>query len=151
MRFPLIGALLLLLFSSSCVFGKEIPKLLFTVKRNYEPIANEKATLVLDWKEAVKRLPVLKTGIILVDWNFGKEVKAVLADTNKDGAPDQIIIDYIFPSNDPVFSFYMSPSSKKNEWAKDEHKGDPKFEITFLTSSGQKKVVKNWPDKIIES
>src|SRR6478609_10775594 len=126
MKPVLAASLLFLLLSSCCVLGKENPKLLFTVKRNYDPIANEKATLVIDWKEAVKRLPALKTGISLMDWNFGKEVKAILADTNKDGAPDQIIIDYTFPSNDPVFTFYFSPSTKKNELANSEYKSDPK-------------------------
>ena len=151
MKPALKGFLLVLILSSQSVFGKENPRLLFTVKRNYEPVANEKATLVLDWKEVVKRLPALKTGVTLVDWNFGKEVKTVFADTNKDGVPDQIIIDYIFPSNDPVFTFYISPSFKRNDWTKGEYKSDPKFEITFLTSSGQAKAIKNWPDKIIES
>src|SRR4051812_35426658 len=119
MKSALISSLPFLILSSFSVFSKEIPKLLFTVKRNYEPTANEKATLVLDWKEAIERLPALKPALILVDGNFGKEVNAVLADTNKDGVPDQIVIDYIFPSNDPVFTFYISPSLKKNEWTKE--------------------------------
>jgi len=149
-RLPKVAFLFFTLLINSA-YSKETSKLLFTVKRNGEPVANEKATLVLDWNEVIKRLPAAKTGITLTDWNFGKEVKAVFTDLNKDGVADQIIINYIFPSNDPVFTFYIQPSSIKNEWSKEEFKIDPKFEITFLTSSSQAKIVKNWPDKIIES
>ncbi len=133
------------------VFGKEVSRLLFTVKRNYEPMANEKAILVLDYNEMIHRLPSAKAGVTIVDSNFGKEVKAIYADHNKDGVADQIIINYVFPSSDPVFTFYIQPSPIENEWSKEEYERDPKFEITFLTSSVQARAVKNWPDKIIES
>ncbi len=139
---------LLIVFSAP---GKELSKLLFTVKRNDEPKANEKVTLVLDWREVIRRLPAAKTGITLTDWNFGKEVKAVLSDHNQDGVADQIIIHYVFPSNDPVFTFGLQPSPVNNEWVKEEFKSNPKFEITFLHSAALEKAVKNWPDKIIAS
>ncbi|GHN02320.1 family 88 glycosyl hydrolase [Cytophagales bacterium WSM2-2] len=136
---------------SSNSFAKGTDKLLFTVKRNYDPVANEKATLILDWNEVVKRLTGAKTGVTLMDWNFGREVKAFFADRNNDGITDELVMDYVFPSNDPVFTFYLQPSTTKNELAKGTAERNSKFEITFLTSSSQAKPVKNWPDKIIQS
>lgn len=143
--------LLFVILSSNRVLSEATPRLLFTIKRNYEAIANEKATLVLDWNEMIKRVPEAKTGIILTDWNFGKEVKAVYADSNKDDVPDQVIINYVFPSNDLIYTFCIQPSSAKNEWVKGEYEIDSKFEITFLISSTKVKPVKSWPDKIIGS
>ena len=150
-RLTRVAFLFFFVFVVHMAAGKELSKLLFTVKRNYEPIADEKATLVLDWKEVTMRLPEAKLGVTLIDWNFGKEIKAFFADNNKDGVADQIIINYTFPSNEPVFTFYIQPSTIKNEWVNESYKSDPKFEIVFLISSPQARMVKDWPDKIIIS
>lgn len=143
-------SLLLVAFFCSAVFAKSTDKLVVAVKRNYDPLPNEKAAIIIDWKEVIKRLPAAKSGVTITDGNFGKEAKAFFADHNGDGVVDNLIIDYIFISNEPIFTFYIYPTSKKNETVKLPDVNS-KLEITFLHSSSQAKAISNWPDKIIES
>jgi len=144
-----ITALIVTLFWSA-VSANDSEKLLVVVKRNYDPFPNEKATIVLNYNEVIKRLPGAKLGVAAREGNFGKEVKVLFADKNEDGVIDDLVIDYVFPSNEPIFTFYIRPSSEKNEITKGSEV-NPKFEIAFLTSSSQSKLITSWPDKIIES
>jgi len=147
--------LLWVLLTSTCFscLGNEKEKLLFVVKRNTASIsANEKVTLILDFKEVAMRLPgVAKKGLKVIDWNFGKELNATFVDRDQDEKADQIIIDYVFPSNDPVYTFYIQPTVTKNKFTSGTFNPDPRLEVTFLTSSDKAKPVTHWPDKIIES
>lgn len=148
---------LLFVFCLFSVLGFSAPaekeKLLFVIKRNAEPIpSTEKAKIVLDLKEAVKRLPALaKSGFTITDWNFGKTVPSQLNDSDRNGVADQIVFDFTFTSNDPVYTFFIQPSKEKPSLISSEININPHLEITYLTSSGKSKSVNSWPDKIIES
>ena len=154
MNFVRSSVFLFLLFISllSCSAAKA-DRLLFVVKRSYEHIpATEKAKLVMSLNEVSNRLPAIKKGgFVITDWNFGKTVSARLNDSNQDGKADQIVFDFTFASNDPVYTFFIEPSKSKVAMSSSEAIADPRFEITFLTSSAKSKPVSNWPDKIIES
>jgi unsaturated rhamnogalacturonyl hydrolase len=148
-RSVVFGALLILL-NLSCI-GKPVEKLLFVVNRNYKAItAGEKVKLILDFKEVTRRLPSITEGITVTDSNFGKEIPAFFADGNHDNKVDQIIIDYVFPSNEPVYSFFIQLSKSKNQLLTDSFQIDPRLEIIYLVSATGKKI-SSWPDVIIES
>ncbi len=145
--------LFLLCFSFFSYSAPKADKLLFVVKRNYENIpATEKAKLVLSFNEVSNRLPAInKGGFTITDWNFGKQVSAQLNDSNGDGKTDQIVFDFTFASNDPVYTFFIESSKAKVPMISASAIADTRFEITYLTSSAKSKPVSSWPDKIIES
>ena len=114
MRQILIAALLLI---TCCSPGADRPdRLLVTVKRNYNPIpkSNDPVLIAISWKDLIDHLPQLKDVMpIITDRNFGKELSGRTVDTNSDNIVDYLAFDYVFQSNEPVFSFLITAASSE--------------------------------------
>ncbi len=125
-----------LIFLVSCnknIAGDE--RLLITVKRNYTiPKKEEKVSVAIPWKEVVIKLPALKKYFpVVTDQNFGSEVPVKLVDTNGDKAPDYLVLDHTFYSNEPVFTFFIRSSSNKITVVSEAVNPGNRFEIAVLT------------------
>lgn len=141
-------AIIAVLTLSFSAFAQE--KGLFLITRNYRnrPVP-EKVTLVIDYKELQKHNSVPVSGDFdITDGNFGKRLTKKLVDTDSDNQPDAVVIDYVFASDEPVFSFATKPNDKQITLTTASVTPDTRLKITYLK---HKEEVANWPDKIIES
>lgn len=105
----------ILLLAGACA-GAEPDQLLVTVKRVYAPIPknNDKVTVAINWGELVARMPALKkSSAEVTDRNFGGNVPVKLIDTNNDKQPDYLVFEYTFQSNEPIFTFLITPGKGK--------------------------------------
>lgn len=150
--------LFILLISTCSAFAQD--KGLFLVTRNYRVrTAPEKVTIVLDSKQLQSH------GILqpqqelkdfdITDGNFGKRLTKRIVDTNGDGEIDGVVIDYVFESEEPVFSFAVKSNGKPASISKANASTDPRLVVTYLRSYEQLKKegkeITSWPDNIIES
>lgn len=105
-----------LLFAGACA-GAEPDQVLITVKRNYAPIPKDKdnVTITVDWKELLSRMPQLKKNSpVVTDHNFGGLIGGIkLVDTDNDNLTDYLVFEYTFQSNEPVFTFLITPGKDK--------------------------------------
>lgn len=147
---------LAILLTLSLQLHASVDKAMVVVTRNYKPrAAGEKAVIVFDWKRVSSKAPFIGKGFTLTDGNFGKPVSYRVLDNNGDKQPDQVAFDFVFASDEPVFSFSISTNDKLAETIDGKATSDSRLEITYLSSfkqwsaSGQS--ITNWPDKIIQS
>jgi unsaturated rhamnogalacturonyl hydrolase len=148
-----IGMLVGLLCIFSCQ-AKTIEEVHFIVQRNYNPRpASEETQIVLEWGELSSRLKGVK-GVSITELNFGKQISVQYIDSDKDGKPNQIVLNFIFNSNEPIFSFVATKTSAPRTLSATSIAMDSRLSVTFLMSSGEyleKNKITNWPDKIISS
>jgi len=134
--------LFIFLITASSAFAQD--KGMFIVTRDYRIRSfPEKTTIVLDWKALQ-----MQGDFDVTDNNFGKRLTKKIVDNNGDNQPDQVVIDYVFESNEQLYSFSVKPNSKLINFSAANTTADPRLKVTYLTS---KTDITNWPDKIIES
>lgn len=153
----LISRITLILLLSTSAFAQTAPadrreKGLFIVTRDYKirPFP-EAATIVLEWDQLKNHKTIPESGDFeITDSNFGKKLTKKVIDANADGEPDRVVIEYVFESDEPVFSFSVRPNGKAVSLSPTPATavGDTRLKVTYLTN---KQEVANWPDKIIES
>jgi unsaturated rhamnogalacturonyl hydrolase len=147
---------LILLGLAICPAKAAEGKTLIIITRNKQSRpAGEKARIVVDWKELYAKAPFVANGLALTDGNFGKPVSFKLLDNNKDGAIDQLLVDFIFSSDEPVFSLTVTPSGQLPAVQNGAEAVDPQVRVQVLMTSSHwlksGKGATNWADKIIES
>jgi unsaturated rhamnogalacturonyl hydrolase len=151
MRVIILGIFLFSLLSSCAVAQKSPDYSLVTVKRNYAvPKNTEEVQITISWAELLKHNSKLKSGFELWEGHFGKSLSYERV-THSDGK-EYLVIDYTFPSNEPVFTFYFKPSKSKLPTAVAKSldlRSD--FEISFLKPLGNQKFGKEMPNRIVES
>lgn len=128
----------------------------FIVQRLYSPrSASESVQLVIDWKDIAQRFKGYeKSGFVAEDLNFGKTYEVQVVDNNKDNTPEQLLIDYTFDSNEPIFAFVLSTNQEKSNYRNESVKVNEHLKITWLDSYetfSKAHSVPAWSDKIIES
>jgi len=121
----------------------------FVVTRNYRARPEkEKASIVLDWKQLQSHSTIPEKGDFdIIDNNFGIKVSKRIVDSDKDGAPDAVVIDHLFGSDEATYSFAVRANGQNLSVSEGNASPDPRLTITYL----KKIEVGNWPDKIIES
>jgi unsaturated rhamnogalacturonyl hydrolase len=80
--------------------------------------------------------------------NFGKKLTKRIVDIDNDNQPDKVVIEYVFASDEQLYSFSIKPNSQLIAFSSSNATVDPRLKITYLKSAAN---VANWPDKIIES
>lgn len=128
----------------------------FIVQRLYSSRpTNEKVQLIIEWSEIAARFGNdASTGFILEDLNTTQFVETQLVDQNHDQVPDQLLIDYTFASNEPVFAFTISRDDATPQYSDEQVVADARLKLTWLTSYEdfiKSNTVTSWSDKIIES
>lgn len=145
------------IISTSLCYGNGGGKLVFTVLRKNTPRPQqERAVIAIDWQEIMKRFPQARTLTFdVTDLNFGRKVNMYVADANNDGKPDNLVLNFDFTSNEPIYTFAITAGGTKVSTKAETVPANDKVEITFLTAypdavkKGNK--IASWPDKIIES
>jgi rhamnogalacturonyl hydrolase YesR len=134
--------LFIFLIAAGSAFGQD--KGMFIVTRDYRirPFP-EKATIVLDWKALQ-----MQGDFDVIGNNFGKKLAKKIVDNNGDRQPDQVVIDYVFESEEQQYSFSLKPNGKGISLSSSNATPDMRLKITYLGAGTD---VVNWPDKIIES
>ena len=97
-------------------FAADPGEVLITVTRNYSPIPkkDEAVTVAIDWNNLIQEMPALKnSSAVITDRNFGLEVPYLVVDVNADERADYLVFEYVFRSNEPIFSFLITSVSKK--------------------------------------
>lgn len=109
-----------LLVAFACARVEEPPiqsnRVLLAVHRDYRPLPkeNDSVSVAVPWDELANALPAVKqSGFSVTDQNFGKDVAYTMADSDGDGTVDHVVFDYIFVSNEPVFTFLVHLNDKK--------------------------------------
>lgn len=136
--------LIFLLFISCTAHAQD--KGLFLVTRDYRtrPFP-EKVTIVVDVKELIKHKSIPENADFdIYDGNFGKKLTKKITDK------DLVVIDYVFDSDEPIFSFSLKPNGKPVSLTSSNASADTRLKITYLSQSNNNNIT-NWPDKIIES
>jgi unsaturated rhamnogalacturonyl hydrolase len=134
--------LIILLFVTSTAFGQD--KGMFVISREYRNRTfPERVTIVVDWKKLQR-----DGDFDLTDGNFGKRVTKKVVDINSDGQADALVFDYVFESDEPLYSFSVKPNGKSIAFTTSNATADPRLKVIYLTN---KKDVVSWPDKIIAS
>lgn len=131
-------------------------KTLVIVTRNYAPRpASEKASIVIDYKSLLAKAPFISNGFSLTDGNFGRSVAYRLLDDDKNGTADQVVIDFTFTSDEPLFSFSVESTSDVGQIQMGHADPNPRLSVTCLLPGSQwlksGKGPVSWPDVIIES
>lgn len=123
---------------------------LFLITRNYRNRTTpEKVTLVVDYKQLLSHNAIPASGDFdVINGNFGKRLTKKIVDTNSDNEPDLVVIDYVFESNEAVYSFATKSNHKQISVTSGNASPDPRLIVTYLS---QKEEIASWPDKIIES
>ena len=114
----------------------------------------EKVSIVVEHKALLGKAPFAATGFTVTDGNFGKPVTYRLLDADKDGKADQVVMDFAFTSDEPVYSFTVEAASVLPKVETGSLKPDARLTVTCLFPSAQwikEKGQVSWPDKIIES
>jgi unsaturated rhamnogalacturonyl hydrolase len=143
--------LIMLIMTSGCslMYGNGSDPILFTVQRKTLTFP-EKTSILLEWSGLSAKLDV-KNGFTVTDRNFGNEVNAVLLDINADLRPDFLQLDFTFTSNEPIYTFSITPSAKKVRMIKGEKVSEEAFMITWLKPMNKKDATRPLPAMIIES
>jgi unsaturated rhamnogalacturonyl hydrolase len=134
--------LFIFLIIASSAFAQD--KGMFIVTRDYRMRPSpEKSTIVLDWKALQ-----MQGDFDVIDNNFGKKLTKKIVDNNEDDQPDQVVIDYMFESDEQQYSFSLKPNGRPITFSPSNATADARLKITYLKNSTD---VASWPDKIIES
>jgi unsaturated rhamnogalacturonyl hydrolase len=130
-------------------------KTLIIVTRNYTPRpASERVSIVVDYKSLVDKVPTAASGFTLKDGNFGKAVAYRLLDNNKDGVADQVVIDFAFTSEEPVYSFSVEAGKERLKVEAGSQERSERLAVVCLSPSTRwlkQNGTVSWPDKIIQS
>lgn len=130
-------------------------KTLVIITRNYAPRPeSEKVVVIIDFKVLSAKAPFIQKGFVIKDGNFGKPVAHRLLDENDDGAPDKIVVDFVFSSNEPMYSLSVTPGDELMQVESGRVEPDSRLTIECLMPSSQwtkENGTVSWPDKIIES
>jgi unsaturated rhamnogalacturonyl hydrolase len=140
---------IILFFTASSAFAQD--KGMFIVNRDYRirPFP-EASTIVLDWAQLKNHASIPEQGDFdITDGNFGKRLTKKLIDDNNDGQPDRVVIEYVFQSDEALYSFSLTPNGKAIALSTSNATADTRLKITYLKKPGND--ITNWPDKIIES
>jgi unsaturated rhamnogalacturonyl hydrolase len=152
-----VAFVIILLLAADLCIGQTSDKGMFLVTRNYRTRPEkEKATIVLDYKQLQTHKIIPETGDFdVTDGNFGRRLSKKVVDTNSDSQPDAVVIEYVFESDEPIFSFSVRSNGKSVSTEKAKASADPRLAVTYLLSYNQLKKsgkdISSWPDKIIES
>lgn len=124
---------------------------LVTVKRNYTiPKKPEAVALAFDWIALQKQNSKLKKGFQLWEGNFGEQLSYQLV-RQADGR-DYVWVDYTFPSNEPVFTFYFEPAkSVLPELISKDLSPREDMSYTIMRPMGKQKPGAEMPERIVES
>ncbi|NJM24643.1 MAG: hypothetical protein HC859_03090 [Bacteroidia bacterium] len=134
-------------------------RVLLVVHRDYRPLPkeSESVSITLPWTELTNALPGAKQfGFAFTDQNFGEAVPYTLADSDGDGDTDHVVFNYIFKSNEPVFTFVIHVESKDppSPLAADIHV-DSRLRVELLTpySASTKRYPSDTPvaDRLVQS
>lgn len=140
---------IILIIGSFSAFAQDTG--MFVVTRDYRnrPFP-EAATIVLEWDQLVSHRTIdVEHDFNITDGAFGKRINnKKIVDDNGDNRPDRVVIEYVFPSDEPVFSFSLRSNGKPLTLATSGAVADTRLKITYLSSKSE---VANWPDKIIGS
>lgn len=130
-------------------------KTLVVVTRNYKPRpASEKVSIVIDYKSLLVKAPFADAGFTVKDGNFGTTVSYRLLDSTADGIADQVVLDFTFGSDEPVYSFSFEAAAQRAGVETGRRDSDTRLAVTCLSPSAvwlKDKGPVSWPDKIIES
>jgi unsaturated rhamnogalacturonyl hydrolase len=147
--------LLILMSLSVSAQSSEDARVIVSIKRNYKAPNVEKTIVYLDWKELSGPLSALKaSNIDIVDQHFGEQVNGQIIDSNSDGKPEGVRVDFTFKSNEPVFALKVSAKGKGLPVTVEGITKDPRFEIGYLVPyaySAASKSKKSIAEKIVES
>jgi len=117
---------------------------MFVISREYRNRTfPERVTIVVDWKKLQR-----EGDFDLTDGNFGKRITKKIIDTNADGQPDAVVFDYVFESDEALYSFSLRSNGKQVQPEASKATSDPRLKIIYLVNKND---VVNWSDKIIES
>src|SRR5690606_36037099 len=132
-------------------------KVLVVVKRNYDPPAQEDATITVDWDQLIAKMPRLNTeGFQLTDQHFGRTLAGTLVNTDADPQPEILNVQYPFTSAEPQYAFTISvdPNTQQPEIQTGNHTDDSRFSITMVedyTTFFANDTINNWSERIFES
>lgn len=132
-------------------------KVLVVVKRNYDPPAQEDATITVDWEQLIAKMPRLNTeGFQLTDQHFGRTLAGTLVNTDADPQPEILNVQYPFTSAEPQYAFTISvdPNTQQPEIQTGNHTDDSRFSITMVedyTTFFANDTINNWSERIFES
>lgn len=129
--------LLFLLFSTCSALAQN--KGIFLVTRH---TLTPKATIVVNYKDLLSHKSVRENeDFDIIDGNFGKTLTKKIVD-------DHVVINYVFESDEPVYSFLLKPNGKQLTRSSSNVSIDKGLTITYLSN---RTGITNWPDKIIGS
>lgn len=139
-----------------CQQGKNDASFEFIVQRLYSPRpTNEKVQVLIDLSEITKRFGKdVTTGFVLEDLNTTQQVETQLIDRDQDKVPEQLLVEYTFASNEPVFAFKISRSDVAPRYSSAQVEIDSRLKLTWLTSYAEfikSNPIASWSDKIISS
>src|ERR1051325_9721268 len=137
--------LFILLFTASSAFPQAMQdKGMFVVTRDYRMRPSPEAvTIVLDWKALH-----MQGDFDITDNNFGKKITKKIVDKNDDNQPDQVVIEYVFQSDEQQYSFAIKPNGKLIAFSPSNATADARLKINYLS---RREDITSWPDKIIGS
>jgi len=128
---------ILLIISTCSAFAQD--KGMFLVRRN---ILTPRATIVVSYKDLLGHRAISPNeDFDIIDENFGKKLTKKIVD-------DQVVVDYVFESEEPVYSFSLKPNRKQLTLSSSNVSIDKGLTITYLS---RRTDIANWPDKIIDS
>lgn len=131
------GILMLVLIAACGLFSfcqTKDNRVLITVKRNYPiPKEKEQVRIIIPWGDLLRYLPDLKGKYPMVtDRNFGKKVSADLVSIDQDSKPEFLVLSHVFESNEPVFSFLLTPTNERHQVSKMTLEQDQRFQVNIL-------------------
>lgn len=128
----------------------------FIVERLYKNRnGKDSAQIVINWTDIESYFSNAKqSGFEVKDLNFGKVYEVRIVDVDADKIPEQLVFEYVFKSNEPVFAFILTAEDKESIYQSAEVEADDRMKITWLESYEsyiKHNPVEAWSDKIIES
>lgn len=149
----------LVLLGGSLMYCQQTDKAIskeFVVQRLYASrSAKDTAQIVINWTDISSLFSgAEQAGFIVKDLNFGKTFEAKVVDTDGDKVPEQLVFDYVFASNEPIFAFTLSSSEGNALYVSEKASTNERLKITWLKSYTdyiKDNPVDCWSDKIIES
>jgi unsaturated rhamnogalacturonyl hydrolase len=125
------------------------------VTRNYPMrLAGESVKIVVGWSELVAKAAFVSAGLSIHEGNFGQPATYRVLDGDFDGTPDQLVMDFTFNSDEPLYSFSVEPGPPLGV-VKGSEQANPRLMVQCLYTTDQwlklGKGPANWPDRIIES
>lgn len=128
----------------------------FIIQRLYaDRSAKDTVQVVIAWSDIASRFAKADhSGFSIKDLNFGKSIEPTLVDADGDKKPEQLVFDYVFASNEPIFAFVLTSGIDNAKYTSASLAADQRLKITWLRSYAdfiKNNPVDNWSDKIIKS